>query len=126
MCNDKITPKEEQVKCGRCGKIANPNNHWTNGWPLYGYIKVGFPSILFEILCGNKTTLEQRQAWWNKGHPAMTKNEAQEAIFQWSYDNDKYRLCYDCQELLIQTIGKFFKIPQQASKLCLDKKQGGK
>lgn len=116
MC-ETATPINQQVKCGRCGNVANPTDHWAHGWPLYGKIKIGFPAQAFGALCGMEHIADDEHwLWWREGHPAMTTNDAQEVCFEWKHDNP-YRLCYDCQKELLRVIGEFFKIPERASEL---------
>jgi hypothetical protein len=118
MCRT-ITLIEERVSCSRCGKTANPTDGWEHGWPLYGYIHLGFPAQAFVALrCGPPCGDESDFEWWEKGHPAMIQNDAQEVKFQWgngmTYDSvGRYRLCYDCQKALLGVIGTFFGIPKQ-------------
>lgn len=104
MCNQP-TPEEQQVNCGRCGRVANPNDSWVHGWPLHGSINLG-------IHCSSSTYLEGGR--WPMDEPkpdrtpaAMTKYQAQEVEFVWGPER-RYRLCIECQQLLLEIIGCFF------------------
>jgi hypothetical protein len=120
MCR-KTTSLEDQVKCGRCGEVANPTDGWEHGWPLYGEIKIGFPAQAFGALCGMKHIAEPEHfSWWNEGHPAMIDNSAQSVAFEWDCDKE-WRLCYECQKELLRVIGNFFKIPHRARALKAEK-----
>jgi len=116
MCRN-ITPVDEQVKCGRCGCIANPTDGWEHGWPLRGKLDVEFPAQAFGALCGMEHIAKPEHfKFWHEGHPAMTENGAQHVTFEWD-SKAAWRLCYDCQKELLRTIGAFFKIPEAAEKL---------
>lgn len=122
MCNTK-TPKEKQVLCSRCGKVANPDDSWIHDWPLYGRIEVGFPSQAFAALGGAKHIADREHfIWWRRGHPALITNEAQEICFLWGngykYDSrGRYRLCYDCQRELLNMLGRFFGIDKEIDRI---------
>ena len=112
MCRT-LTPEDKQVACSRCGNAANPNDGWEHEWPLYGRLHVGFPAQAFAALCGKRIAGEDQFRAWNKGHPSMVKNGAQDVVFEWGngveYDStDRYRLCYECQRVLLGVIGEFF------------------
>jgi|AVFP01.1.fsa_nt_gi hypothetical protein len=99
--------------CSRCGGKID-GDRWENGWPNYGYIHLGFAAQAFGALAGMEhiASREHFEAW-SKRHKAMTKNDAQEVVFEWGagykYDSsDRYRLCYKCQKELLKTIGAFF------------------
>jgi len=122
MCRN-ITPIEKQVQCSRCGAVANPNDGWEHGWPLYGKIEVGFPAQIFAFLGGAKNIADKEHFdWWHEGHPALTENGAQGVIFEWGngyrYDSTgRYRICYDCQKALLYVLGGFFGIKKRAQEL---------
>ncbi|MHB1702379.1 MAG: hypothetical protein ACYCSN_20050 [Acidobacteriaceae bacterium] len=122
MCRN-ITPPDERVECSRCGGCANPNDGWEHVWPLYGHLEIGFPGQAFGHLGGCDHTADGVHFdWWAEGHPAMTKNEAQEVIFEWGngfkFDSTgRYRLCYDCQKKLLHVVGEFFGIRRRVEEL---------
>lgn len=122
MCR-KVTPEEKRVECSRCKEVANPNNGWEHGWPLYGRIELGFPAQAFAFLGGARSIADREHfSWWNEGHPAMTKNGAQDITFEWGngyrFDSTgRYRLCYECQKKLLRVIGEFFGIPDRVAEL---------
>lgn len=121
MCRT-LTPESKQVKCGRCGNVANPTDGWEHEWPLRGKIDIEFPAQAFGALCGMEHIADAHHfAWWYEGHPAMTKNEAQHVTFKWKH-TDKWRLCYNCQKELLRVIGRFFHIPERAEELKTDEK----
>lgn len=96
MCHQS-TPADKIVPCSRCGKPANPSDNWVHGWPLHGNIVLGFPS------CHPLNVT---------GHLAIHKNDPQCVEIHWGEDR-KYRLCYDCQETLIDIVGLFFNISKK-------------
>jgi hypothetical protein len=109
MCRT-ATPIDKQVPCSRCGEVANPDDGWENGWPLAGEISAGFPSQLYRYLVPG--------ASWNSGrddrafklakqHPAIKELGMQNVVFRWG-ERMPYRLCYECQQRLLQVIGDFF------------------
>lgn len=116
MCRN-LTPEKDQVMCGRCGDVVNPDDGWEHRWPLHGTIDIGFPAQVFGALCGMSHVAEAHHfLWWGEGHPAMTKNAAQRVVFEWSQET-QWRLCYDCQKELLCVIGEFFGIPERAEQL---------
>lgn len=116
MCRS-ATPEKDRVNCGRCSKCINPTDGWESGWPLYGTITLGFASQAFAYLCGGHNIATGAQfKWWDEGHPAMSKNGAQLVEFKWDSES-RWRLCYDCQKELLQTVGKFFGIDKRAREI---------
>ena len=106
MCRT-ATPDQDIVKCSRCGLAANPSDGWEHGWPLYGRIEIGFPSCLPDYWNGSR----------GGGIPkigAVKECSFQDIVLEWGngyrYDSTgKYRLCYECQGKLLQTLGEYFK-----------------
>lgn len=116
MCNT-ATPEDKQVLCSRCGEVCNPSDSWKYDWPNYGTITLGASSVINWALLrrvGMKQKFdytnhnaEFNRSIINEQHPAVEKFGFQEVKIKWSSDS-KYRLCWDCQQELIETIGEFF------------------
>ena len=104
------------ANCDRCLKQCGGN--WEEGWPCTGVIDLQAASQAFAKLCGVTHGCADPEHFlvWREGHPAMTKNEAQHVRFEWSASG-KYRLCYDCHNELISTVGKFFGFHRRAEQL---------
>jgi hypothetical protein len=102
MCRTR-TPDSERIPCSRCKNVANPNDGWEHGWPLFGRLDVGIHSCAAHKL-GDPT--------WTP-HPAIRDYGAQRVIFEWGngYEYDsrgRYRLCAECQADLLGVLGAFF------------------
>lgn len=111
MC-ETVTPPEQWKYCDRCGNILNRTDRWEYDWPNYGTITLGYNSCIDTHLVGGYRASRDR-TWLKEGHPALTEFGFQRVTFRWGKmgENEKYRLCLDCQTELIQMIGRFFAIP---------------
>ena len=81
---------------------------------------MGFPAQTFAFLAGCKH-IADRAAFqvWDENHPAFTRWAAQEIVIEWGngyqYDSTgRYRLCYNCQKVLLEVLGQFFGIKSRA------------
>jgi hypothetical protein len=97
-------------QCGRCD--SQIGEHWSNGWPNYGTITLGYASQIFAVLRGHSWADEEDFQSWKKGHSAMTINDAQKVQFAWGPDTP-YRLCRSCQAELIRLVGRFFGLSKE-------------
>jgi len=109
MCELTITPDEEKVNCSHCGEVANPDDAWEYGWPMYGKITIGIDCCSLNYLWPDG----YREKGMGFNHPAMVASGFQEINFEWGngykFDSTgKYRLCWDCQRKLMKLIGSFF------------------
>lgn len=117
MCRNR-TPESEQVPCSRCGEVANPDDGWEHGWPLYGRLELGYHSCIgYRLRHGTYAGAPDDPDWQQfdyTKHPAVVGTQtAQRVEFEWGnghkYDStDRYRLCECCQSHLLHLLGWFF------------------
>jgi hypothetical protein len=97
------TNKPTGLMCGRCH--AYVNDRWTQTWPNYGHIRLGFSAQIGYAL-GLRDAFPDSINGFKSG-------KAQEVVLEWGqgYEYDTrctYVLCASCQEALLKLIGEFF------------------
>ena len=101
--------------CNRCGKRKKA------GWEemmCNGEISLSRSGSLFTCLTGQlgySTGIEAKieQNMQSEGHPAIKEgSHAQNHALAWG-KGEVYQLCMECQDVLISTIGAFFRLPER-------------
>lgn len=105
----------KHTHCDRCGESIS--EHWSDGWPLFGWIKIGYGGQVSNFVNNGMRDNPQHaaddeaRAFWNKAASGdiswITSCEAQSMTIQWG-ENERYRLCRRCQKVILAFFGMFF------------------